>query len=122
MGARLGRGAATIYPRNLKYSDCFVIEGDPNIRIACKCTLCYDRLQNGLIPACAKTCPTDSIQFGPLRELIPRAKARVKQLHEQGETNAYLYGVDKDSLGGLGNFYLLIDQPEVYALPPKAQL
>jgi formate dehydrogenase iron-sulfur subunit len=82
----------------------------------------YDRLKNGLIPACAKTCPTDSIQFGPLSELIPRAKARVKQLHEQGETRAYLYGVDKDYLGGLSNFYLLIDQPEVYALPQKSQL
>jgi formate dehydrogenase iron-sulfur subunit len=65
-----------------------VIEGDPDIKIARKCNLCYDRLKSGLIPACAKTCPTDSIQFGPVRELIPRAKARVKQLHEQGETRA----------------------------------
>jgi formate dehydrogenase iron-sulfur subunit len=99
-----------------------VIEGDPEIRIARKCTLCYDRLKNGLIPACAKTCPTDSIQFGPLRELIPRAKERVKQLHKQRETKAYLYGVDQDYLGGLGNFYLLIDKPEVYALPQRSQL
>jgi formate dehydrogenase iron-sulfur subunit len=99
-----------------------VIEGDPDIRIARKCTLCYDRLKNGLIPACAKTCPTDSIQFGPLKALIPRAKVRVKQLHEQGETGAYLYGVDQDYLGGLGNFYLLIDQPEVYGLPQKLHL
>jgi len=99
-----------------------VIKGDPDIKIARKCNLCYDRLKSGLIPACAKTCPTDSIQFGPLKELIPRAKARVKQLHEQGETSAYLYGVDKDYLGGLGNFYLLLDQPEVYGLPQKSQL
>jgi formate dehydrogenase iron-sulfur subunit len=99
-----------------------VIEGDPDIKIARKCNLCYDRLKSGLIPACAKTCPTDSIQFGPVRELIPRAKARVKQLHEQGETRAYLYGADKDYLGGLSNFYLLIDQPKVYALPEKSQL
>ena len=99
-----------------------VIEGEPDIKIARKCTLCYDRLQNGMIPACAKTCPTDSIQFGPLKELIPRAKARLKQLHEHGETGAYLYGVDQEYLGGLGNFYLLIDQPEVYGLPQKSKL
>ncbi len=99
-----------------------VIEGEPDIKIARKCTLCYDRLQNGLIPACAKTCPTDSIQFGPLKELIPRSEARIKQLHEQGETGAYLYGIDQEYLGGLGNFYLLIDQPQVYGLPQKSQL
>ena len=100
----------------------YVIKGDPDLRIARKCTLCYDRLNNGWIPACAKTCPTDSIQFGPISELITRAKERVKQLHEQGEAKAYLYGVDKAYLGGLGNFYLLVDRPEVYALPPKSQL
>ena len=99
-----------------------VIEGDPEIKIARKCTLCYDRLQNGLIPACAKTCPTDSILFGPLGELIPKAEARVRQLHGQGQTSAYLYGVDKDYAGGLGNFYLLIDEPKVYGLPDKSQL
>ncbi|MEJ2154936.1 MAG: 4Fe-4S dicluster domain-containing protein [Desulfobacteraceae bacterium] len=99
-----------------------VIEGDPDLRIARKCTLCYDRLKHGMIPACAQTCPTDSIQFGPLRELIPRAEERVKQLHELGETSAYLYGVGQDYLGGLGNFYLLIDRPEVYALPQKSKL
>ena len=98
-----------------------VIKGDPKIKIARKCTLCYDRLKGGLTPACAKTCPTDSIQFGPIRELIPRAKARVKQLHDQGEARAYLYGVDKDYWGGLRNFYLLIDQPEVYGLPQKSR-
>jgi formate dehydrogenase iron-sulfur subunit len=99
-----------------------VIKGDPDIKIARKCTLCYDRLKNKLIPACAKTCPTDSIQFGPLAKLVPRAEARVKQLHEQGETGAYLYGVDEDYVGGLGNFYLLIDEAEVYGLPHKSQL
>lgn len=39
-----------------------------------------------------------------------------------GQVIMYLYGVDKDYLGGLGNFYLLVDQPEVYALPQKVQL
>ena len=56
-----------------------------------KCTLCYDRLDVGLEPACAKACPTKSIQFGPLDELRERARARVDELHEAGTTEAQLY-------------------------------
>src|SRR5213083_178504 len=41
-----------------------------------KCTLCYDRLGAGMEPACAKACPTQSIQFGPLDELRERARLR----------------------------------------------
>ena len=70
-------------------------------------------------PACAKACPTDSIQFGPLDELRERATARVGQLHEAGETSARLYGNDPgDGVGGDGAFFLLLDEPEVYGLPP----
>src|SRR3954453_11260714 len=60
---------------------------------AMKCTLCYDRLQNGLTPACAQACPTASIQFGPLAELQARGRQRVEHLHQNGEGRAYLYGV-----------------------------
>src|SRR5213079_2301899 len=49
-----------------------------------KCTLCYDRLKGGHEPACAKACPTDSIQFGPLEELRERADVRVAELVEAG--------------------------------------
>jgi formate dehydrogenase iron-sulfur subunit len=86
-----------------------------------KCTLCYDRLQAGLVPACAQACPTQSIQFGPIRELRQRAAARVAQLHAQGETRAYIYG-DESMLGGLNSFYLLVDRPETYGLPANPQL
>jgi formate dehydrogenase iron-sulfur subunit len=99
-----------------------VIKADAKIRIARKCHLCCDRLRNGWIPACAKACPTDSILFGPVDELARLAKARVRQLHEQGETRAYLYGADEAYLGGLGNFYLLVDHPHVYGLPQKSLL
>ncbi len=86
---------------------------------AWKCTLCYDRLQVGMEPACAKACPTDSIQFGPLDELRERAGNRVQQLHEAGITDARLYGHDPDDgVGGDGAFFLLLDEPEVYGLPP----
>jgi formate dehydrogenase iron-sulfur subunit len=86
---------------------------------AWKCTLCYDRIGDGLEPACAKSCPTDSIQFGVLSDLRERAEARVQQLHEAGITDARLYGEDPgDGVGGAGAFFLLLDDPEVYGLPP----
>jgi formate dehydrogenase iron-sulfur subunit len=86
---------------------------------AWKCTLCYDRLTEGMEPACAKACPTDSIQFGPLDELRVRAAGRVEQLIEAGVTDARLYGHDPaDGVGGDGAFFLLLDEPEVYGLPP----
>ncbi len=84
-----------------------------------KCTLCYDRLKGGKQPACAQACPTDSIQFGPLDELRARAADRVEQVVEAGYANAQLYGHDpNDGVGGNGAFFLLLDDPEVYGLPP----
>ena len=84
-----------------------------------KCTLCYDRLRGGLEPACAKACPTDSIQFGPLDELVERARERCETLVEAGVQSARLYGDDPDDgVGGFGAFFLLLDEPEVYGLPP----
>ncbi|MGY9066014.1 4Fe-4S dicluster domain-containing protein [Streptomyces sp. CAS3] len=84
-----------------------------------KCTLCYDRLGVGMEPACAKACPTDSIQFGPLDELRERAAHRVARLHAAGVADARLYGEDPgDGVGGDGAFFLLLDEPEVYGLPP----
>jgi formate dehydrogenase iron-sulfur subunit len=84
-----------------------------------KCTMCYDRLGVGQEPACAKACPTDSIQFGPLDELRERAAARVDALHAASVESAQLYGHDPDDgVGGAGAFFLLLDEPEVYGLPP----
>jgi formate dehydrogenase iron-sulfur subunit len=86
---------------------------------AWKCTLCYDRIGDGLMPACAKACPTESIQFGELDELRERAERRLAALREQGDTAARLYGNDpEDGVGGDGAFFLLLDEPEVYGLPP----
>jgi formate dehydrogenase iron-sulfur subunit len=91
-------------------------EGDGR---AWKCTLCYDRVGAGLTPACAQACPTESIQYGPVDELRERAAARVAALHERGVPEARLYGHDPaDGVGGDGAFFLLLDEPEVYGLPP----
>jgi formate dehydrogenase iron-sulfur subunit len=85
-----------------------------------KCTLCYDRQRDGLEPACAKACPTASIQFGPVDELRERARKRVEALHRLGMTGAHLYGdAPTETYSGLHSFYLLIDHPSVYGLPDK---
>ena len=84
-----------------------------------KCTLCYDRLQDDMEPACAQACPTDSIQFGDLDELRERAAKRVEKLQDRGVSEARLYGHDADDgVGGFGAFFLLLDEPETYRLPP----
>jgi len=91
---------------------------------AAKCTLCYDRLQGGLEPACAKACPTDSIQFGPLDELRARARERAAGLRAHG-VSARLYGEDagaQPGTGGLHAFFLLTDEPEIYNLPPAPKV
>jgi formate dehydrogenase iron-sulfur subunit len=84
-----------------------------------KCTLCYDRLKVGQEPACSQACPTKSIQFGPLALLRARADERVAALQDAGVGGARLYGADStDGVGGMGAFFLLLDEPEVYGLPP----
>ena len=85
---------------------------------AWKCTLCYDRLKDDLTPACAKSCPTGSIQFGDLVQLRVRAEGRVQELHGRGMKEAYLYGADQPGTEGLNAFFLLADRPEKYNLPP----
>nr|WP_239028821.1 4Fe-4S dicluster domain-containing protein [Pseudonocardia acidicola] len=96
-----------------------VIDRSPLDGKAHKCTLCYDRLKDGLEPACAKACPTQSIQFGVLDELRERASVRVEQLREEGVEEARLYGASRyDGVGGTGAMFLLLDDPEVYGLPP----
>jgi len=85
---------------------------------AWKCTLCYDRQRGGLEPACAKACPTDSIRFGEIDDLVRIAEARVHELRTDGAHSAYLYGADQDGTDGLNAFFLLVEEPEVYNLPP----
>ena len=94
-----------------------VIHASPTKGIAQKCTFCYDRLKEGLTPACAQACPTASIKFGPLTELRKQAHDRLAQLRKDGVTDARLYGADGEVLGGLNAFYLIRGEPEVFGLP-----
>jgi formate dehydrogenase iron-sulfur subunit len=103
-----------------------VPEISPTDHKAHKCTLCYDRLGDGLEPACAKACPTDSIQFGSVEALVARARERVRDLRERGVPGAHLYG-DREvggtgGLDGLNAMFVLTAPPEVYNLPARPEL
>lgn len=95
----------------------------PHRGTANKCTLCYDRLVDGEQPACSATCPTQSITFGDREDLVEEARDRLSQMHSQGRTEARLYGANSaDGVGGTGSVFLLLDEPEVYGLPPDPQV
>ena len=88
-----------------------------------KCTLCFDRQRDGMTPACAKACPTASIQFGPIEELRARAHQRVEDLAARGVTDAYLYGdAATDRYSSMHAFFLLTDLPSRYGLPNHPEL
>jgi formate dehydrogenase iron-sulfur subunit len=94
-----------------------------NLGVAQKCTLCYDRLIDDQTPACAQTCPTTSIKFGDRDDMVTLAKERVAELHAEGRTEARLYGANElDGVGGTGSVFLLLDEPEVYGLPPDPRV
>jgi formate dehydrogenase iron-sulfur subunit len=101
-------------------------EGDKTVTNhgnAQKCTLCYDRLRDDQMPACAQACPTTSIKFGDLDEMVATAQQRVDTLRDNGFTEARLYGANaQDGVGGTGSVFLLLDEPEVYGLPPDPRV
>ncbi len=91
-----------------------VISFNAETGTAQKCTLCNDRIHNGLGTACSKACPTGSIQFGDVPDLRARAQARLSKVKAQIPT-ANIYGLTE--AGGLNVFYLLLDKPSVYEQP-----
>ncbi|MCT1955327.1 MULTISPECIES: 4Fe-4S dicluster domain-containing protein [Dermabacter] len=117
------RDDGTVSPKTDRDDRPHLEQDIPNKGTANKCTLCYDRLKDGQEPACAQTCPTTSIKFGDRDEMVAKAKQRVKKLHEEGMTEARLYGANpNDGVGGLGSVFLLLDEPEVYGLPPDPRV
>jgi formate dehydrogenase iron-sulfur subunit len=99
-----------------------VIEKRPEDGRAFKCTFCYDRQKAGLIPACAKACPTESIQFGDLEVLRQRGKKRVQDLQERGYSDARIYDPQQTSVGGIHAFFVIFGEPEAYNLPPAPEV
>jgi len=101
-------------------------DGDDTVKnagIAQKCTLCYDRIGHDQTPACAQACPTTSITFGDLADMQAKAQERVATLHDNGFPEARVYGGNEhDGVGGTGSVFLLLDEPEVYGLPPDPRV
>ncbi len=101
-------------------------DGDDTVKnagIAQKCTLCYDRIGHDQTPACAQACPTTSIKFGDLADMQAQADERVATLHDNGFPEARVYGGnEQDGVGGTGSVFLLLDEPEVYGLPPDPRV
>jgi formate dehydrogenase iron-sulfur subunit len=91
-----------------------------------KCTLCYDRLRGGLAPACASACPTSSIRFGLVDELLAAGRERVATLEAQGVADVALYGDGElggtGGIGGLNALFVLNAPPETFNLPAKPRL
>ena len=85
-----------------------------------KCVFCLDRVTNGQLPACAKTCPTGAYTVGDRNEVIAKGRAKVAQLKSSGRSDAYLYG--ENELGGLHVMFVLTEQPSLYGLPEKPRL
>jgi formate dehydrogenase iron-sulfur subunit len=93
----------------------------PNHGGAFKCTFCYDRQKSGLVPACAKTCPTESILFGPVTDLRAHAAQRVQRLREEGYNDAQIYDPQSTSVRGIHAFFLLLGECDAYGLPPRPE-
>jgi len=84
-----------------------------------KCDFCFDRVSNGLEPACAKACPTGAIKFGEWEDLVREGEQRVQVLKET-RPDANFYG--EYELDGLHMLYVLDERPEVYDLPVDPQM
>jgi len=99
-----------------------VVDKRPDDGRAFKCTFCYDRQRAGLVPACAKACPTESIRFGKLDELRERARNRVGELRHRGFKDANIYDPTESSVGGVHAFFVILGQPEAYNFPPAPEV
>jgi formate dehydrogenase iron-sulfur subunit len=75
-----------------------------------KCHSCMDRVGAGMVPACAKACPTQSLQFGNRGALLASAKAAKKTVYGEAD------------LSGLGVLFALAGKPEEYGLPDKPSI
>jgi formate dehydrogenase iron-sulfur subunit len=88
---------------------------NPTTKKVYKCTLCSDRVSQGLEPACIKACPTGCLHFGTKDDMKDLAEKRSLQLREHyGFEKAGVY--DPPGVGGTGVIYVLHDvtNPEAY--------
>ena len=88
-----------------------VVERDPDDGRAFKCTFCYDRQKVGLKPACAKACPTESIQFGDSTSCASTPTSACKSCKSRGMTDAVVYDPQYTSVGGMHAFFIVRGDP-----------
>lgn len=79
---------------------------DPKTNEFSKCVMCLDRVKSGLLPACVKTCPTGTMNFGDLDKMITLAKERL-EARKKVNSKAEVTGLED-----LRVFYLFDDKPE----------
>jgi formate dehydrogenase iron-sulfur subunit len=89
---------------------------------AFKCTFCYDRQKVGLEPACAKACPTKSIQFGSLEDLREKAASRLRELRARGIEDATLWDPVETTVGGVHALFVVRGDARAHNLPPAPEV
>jgi formate dehydrogenase iron-sulfur subunit len=99
-----------------------VVERNPKDGRAFKCTFCYDRQKAGLVPACAKACPTESIRFGEIEDLRQRAHKRIEELQQRGIGDATIYDASDTNVGGTHAIFIVRGDPRSYNLPPAPKV
>jgi formate dehydrogenase iron-sulfur subunit len=99
-----------------------VVERNQKDGRAFKCTFCYDRQKAGMVPACAKVCPTESIKFGEISELREQANDRLAALKQRGIHDATIYDPSETSVRGTHAMFVVRGDPRSYNLPPSPEV
>jgi formate dehydrogenase iron-sulfur subunit len=73
-----------------------------------KCTMCIDRIKEGMLPACVKACPTGTMNFGDRKEILEKANKRLAEVKKVYK-GAML--ANPDDVRGI---FLLVDDPKKY--------
>lgn len=79
-----------------------------NTNIMAKCTMCFDRISEGMLPACVKTCPTGAMSFGDRNEMLAKANKRLEEV--KGRYPDAMLANPED----VRTIYLLADDPKKY--------
>jgi formate dehydrogenase iron-sulfur subunit len=81
---------------------------DERMGVMAKCTMCFDRIKEGMLPACVKTCPTGAMNFGDRKAILEMANKRL------GEVKAVYKDAMLANPDDIRAIYLLIDDPKKY--------